>query len=151
MTRRFILLVGLILFSLPLGSHAQENTYVGPKACESCHQEQYDSFMANSKKAHSFANIKKMEKKLSPEEYQECFKCHTTGYGRKGGFVSEALTPDLKNPGCEVCHGPGALHAESGDPDDIVRKMAVEDCTACHNKERISDFDFRPLLYSGGH
>ncbi|WDP93419.1 MAG: cytochrome C [Desulfobacter sp.] len=129
----------------------QDKAYVGAKACEACHQEEYDSFMANSKKAHSFNNIKKMEKKLTPDEYRECFQCHTTGYGQEGGFVSEARTPDLKNPGCEVCHGPGSLHAESEDPEDIVRKMAMEDCMTCHNQERINDFDFRPLLYSGGH
>lgn len=130
---------------------ASDKTYVGTFACRECHQDQYDSFMAYSKKATTFSDIKKMENKLTPEEYRECFKCHTTGYGQQGGFISETQTPDLKNPGCEACHGPGSLHVETQDTDDIVRTMAMEDCRECHNADRIKDFDFRPLLYSGGH
>ncbi len=146
----------LILFTLVLAhgmgsAAASDKRYLGSLACRECHQDQYESFMAYSKKATSFNDIKKMEKKLTPEEYRECFKCHTTGYGQKGGFISESRTPDLKNPGCEVCHGPGSLHVETQDTEDIIRAMAMDDCRECHNAARIKDFDFRPLLYSGGH
>ena len=116
-----------------------------------CHQEQYDNFIQYSKKAHSFSNIKKMEKSLTAEEYKECFQCHTTGYGVPGGFVSETQTPDLKNPGCEVCHGPGSLHIDSEDPDDIITEISMENCLVCHNKDRVDAFGFKPLLFSGAH
>ena len=133
------------------GVIAEEKHYVGTTACKECHQDQHESFMTYSKKATSFNDIKKMEKKLTPDEYKDCFKCHTTGYGKNGGFISETQTPDLKNPGCEVCHGPGSLHMETQDTEDIVRKMAIEECRKCHNEARVNAFDFRPLLYSGGH
>ena len=145
----FTILVGILLF--PLSAQAEEKAYVGSEVCSNCHQEQYDSFSKYSKKADSFSSIKKMEEKLSPEEYKKCFKCHTTGYGKNGGFVSETRTPGLKNPGCESCHGPGSVHAESEDPEDIVVEMVIEDCMTCHNENRVNAFDFRPLLYSGGH
>lgn len=128
-----------------------ENVFVGSQVCRDCHQTQYENFMKYSKKADSFTSIKKMEKKLTPEEYRGCFECHTTGFGKKGGFISEQQTPELKDTGCEVCHGPGSLHSESEDPDDIIRKMGMETCVACHNEERVRAFDFKPMMYGGAH
>lgn len=138
-------------FSFAWPVAAEEKMFVGIKACIDCHQEQYDTFMKYSKKAHSFLNIKKMEKKLTAQEYTECFQCHTTGYGKPGGFISESQTPGLKNPGCEVCHGPGSVHVETGDPDDIITDISMAHCIGCHDKERIDEFNFEPLVYSGAH
>lgn len=130
---------------------AAEKIYVGSESCKACHEQQHHNFMTFSKKAHSFDSIKKMKKKLSPEEYKTCFECHTTGYGKKGGFVSESQTPELRNPGCESCHGPGSLHSESEDSDDIIREVTLENCNTCHSEDRIDAFDFKPLLYGGAH
>ena len=69
----------------------------------------------------------------------------------KGGFKSIESTPDLADVGCETCHGPGSEHAETQDPQSITRKPAVATCTECHNSERIQDFKFKPLMFSGAH
>lgn len=130
---------------------AAENAYIGSAACKDCHEKEYSNYIKYAKKAKSFESIKKMKKKLTPEEYQACFECHTTGYKKKGGFVSEEKTPGLKNAGCEVCHGPGALHAESEDPDQIIRNVNMERCNTCHNKDRVEAFGFKPLLFGGAH
>lgn len=130
---------------------AKEAHYVGSEACKECHDAQYSSFTANSKKAGSFEKISRMKRKLTDAEFNECLKCHTTGYGRPGGFRSIEETPGLKNPGCEVCHGPGSIHAESGDPADITVKVSLKVCSGCHNPERVAAFGFKPILYSGGH
>ncbi|MCG8683818.1 MAG: cytochrome C [Desulfobacterales bacterium] len=149
---RFSVLTLLAVLSLLCSTlYAQEKVFIGSIQCKDCHEEQYDNFTKYSKKANSFSSIKKMEKKLLPGEYQECFQCHTTGFGQNGGFVSESGTPDLKNPGCEVCHGPGSLHAESQDPEDIITEIDIETCISCHNQDRVNEFNFKPLLYSGGH
>ena len=129
----------------------KERLYVGSKACSSCHEEEYESFIKNSKKAHSFASVKKMQKGLTPTELRECFRCHTTGYGKPGGFVSEKATPDLKNLGCEACHGPGSVHVESEDASDIIGQVDKESCGSCHNSERVNAFRYKPILYSGAH
>ena len=125
--------------------------YVGAKACESCHEDQYASFMANSNKARSWKSLEKMMPKLTPAEQQECFACHTTGHGKPGGFVSLEKTPDMANLSCESCHGPGSLHAETGDTSEIRRKPDVKACVTCHNAERVRNFKFKPMLYHGGH
>ena len=148
------MIIGLVfLCAFCIGSTiwAEDKAYVGSKACKDCHEKEYGNYIKFAKKANSFESIKKMEKKITAEEYQACFECHTTGYGKPGGFISEEKTPDLKDPGCEVCHGPGSLHAESEDPDMIIREIRMENCNTCHSNERIEAFDFKPLLFGGAH
>ena len=125
--------------------------YVGSKACQGCHPDEYQSFIEHAKKARSFASVEKMRPKLTPEEYRGCLHCHTTGFGRPGGFVSEEATPELKNAGCEVCHGPGSRHVASAEAADIQGVLNRQDCEACHNKERVEAFHYTPLIFGGGH
>ena len=81
-----------------------------------------------------------------------CAGCHQTGlavqadtasYG--GTSVKEVVTGYVElNIGCEACHGPGAAHAASHDPADIVNpgrftgvegiKRANEVCGSCHSR-----------------
>ncbi len=134
------------------GANAEQARYVGSKTCGECHQKEYETFKKFAKKSSSFENIKKMESKLTREEYQSCFECHTTGHGKPGGFVSESKTPELKNPGCEVCHGPGSIHVDTGgDPAEIRYDLSMEDCESCHSSDRIKSFNFKPLLFGGAH
>jgi hypothetical protein len=135
----------------PVSVRADDRTYVGSITCKECHENEYKNHVSFSKKAGSFESIKVMKQKLTPAEYKGCFECHTTGYGKPGGFVSEAETPELKNAGCEVCHGPGSLHVQSGDPDDIDQVITIDACATCHNPDRIKAFDFKPLLFGGAH
>jgi hypothetical protein len=67
----------------------------------------------------------------------KCLKCHTTGYGKPGGFVSEAETPNLKGKQCEACHGPGSIHVDN--PEDAVARTTMKKyvtdnnvCIQCH-------------------
>ena len=132
---------------------AEEAHYVGSSQCADCHEEEYKSYASYAKKAHSFRAIEKMRKHLSPDEVKGCYGCHTTGYGSPGGFVSEEATPDLKNVGCEVCHGPGSRHVESEDAEDILGTVDKIKgvCDKCHTSERVEAFSFRPLLHGGAH
>ena len=133
-------------------AHAEQARYIGSKTCSECHPQEYERFVEFSKKSRSFESIKIMKPKLTREEYQSCFECHTTGYGKPGGFVSESETPELKNAGCEVCHGPGSIHADTGgDPAEIRYDLSMEDCKSCHNSDRVQAFDFKPLLFGGAH
>jgi cytochrome c554/c'-like protein len=128
-----------------------EKTYVGSKACMECHETEYENFSKYAKKSHSFKSIEVMKKGLTNEEVKKCFKCHTTGYGETSGFKSEIETPHLKNAGCEVCHGPGSLHAETEDSADIIGHLTQEICETCHNSERVESFRYKPLIYGGAH
>ncbi len=143
-------IIATIIGGPQLGS-AEVRTYVGVEACMECHEEEYQSYISYSKKAHSYDSVDVMRKGLSEKEYLECLQCHATGYGQPGGFVSVAETPHLQNLGCESCHGPGSDHIDSGDPDDIIANLSVADCERCHNSERVANFKFKPLLFGGAH
>lgn len=125
--------------------------FVGTESCKECHETEFNSFKEFNKKAHSFKSINALKKGLTDAELKKCYECHTTGYGKTGGFRSEQETPHLRDAGCEVCHGPGSLHIESGDPKDIKGKLTAKDCESCHNSERINAFKYKPLVYGGAH
>lgn len=150
----------LILFVLSsvliLGEtiHAVANddfSFVGSRVCSQCHESQYKYFKEYSKKAHAWDSIEIMKPKLKESELRQCYDCHTTGHGKKGGFTSKEATPDLADVGCETCHGPGSAHAESGERKLITRRPSTHICASCHSSQRIQDFKFKPLIYSGAH
>lgn len=149
------LLAGLSLAALilaPLSVKAQDAVFVGSATCGECHPDEYENFSKYAKKAHSARSIKIMASDLTEEELDSCFVCHTTGYGQPGGFVSFEETPDLADAGCEVCHGAGSEHVDTGgDPSLIKGDLSMADCESCHSEERVNSFDFKPLLYGGAH
>jgi len=141
----------MVVLALCCPAGAGAGSYAGSQACGDCHVEQYDNFSKYSKKAHSRRSVEIMASDLTPEELRGCYECHTTGYG-KGGFTDYQATPELADVGCETCHGPGAEHIGSdGDPELIVRRPELTTCEGCHNAERVADFNFKPLLFSGAH
>ena len=151
----WLLLAGLGLFGLQLPAgevHGREaRRYVGSAVCGECHDHEYQRFVEHAKKAGSYESVATMRNGLTEAEYRGCLECHATGYGKPGGFVSVDQTPQLKDAGCEVCHGPGSLHVETNDRADIQAELTLETCKRCHNEERVRSFDFKPLLFGGAH
>ncbi len=99
-------------------ANAADVKYIGVKKCKACHMKQYKAWK-KTKMFKSFDNLKpgvkaaeKTKAGLDPnKDYTsdpECLKCHTTGYGKPGGFKSIAETPKLAGVQCEACHGPGS-------------------------------------------
>lgn len=142
-----ILLILIIRPSVSFG----ENRYVGSEACKGCHEDEYNNFIKYAKKSKSFESIERLRKGLTEEDLKACYPCHTTGYGKPGGFESPEKTPHLKNVGCEVCHGPGGAHIKSGNPKDIKRRLSIKDCEVCHTAERVTAFRYKPMIHGGAH
>ena len=126
-------------------------SYVGSEACRVCHENEYKNFVIYAKKSTSFKSIERVKKGLTEEEIKGCYFCHTTGYGKPGGFISPEKTPHLKNAGCEVCHGPGESHVKTGSTKDIKRRMTIKDCEVCHISERVRAFRYKPMIHGGAH
>jgi hypothetical protein len=147
----FCLLIFLFIALPATAKEGSNKKYVGSAACQTCHQTQYASFQSHARHSRSFESVQKMKKELTPEEMKECYACHTMGYGKPGGFISLEETPELKNVGCEVCHGPGRLHIETGNPADINRKVTIDLCNECHIEERVNAFRYKPIIFAGSH
>ncbi len=116
-----------MLLILPSSGHADNRSYVGAKKCKACHLKEYTTWSA-TKMANAFellkpgarADAKKKAKQDPNKDFThdiKCLPCHTTGYGKPGGFRSIEETPDLAGIQCEACHGP---HSE------VLKVMTVK-------------------------
>jgi hypothetical protein len=132
-------------------NNGDQRSYVGTEACRKCHEEEYTSFIMYAKKSRSFESIQRLRTRLTDEEVERCFSCHTTGYGKPGGFISSKKTPQLMNAGCEVCHGPGSVHVKTASVADIKNHLTKQDCQVCHISERVKAFRYKPLIHGGAH
>lgn len=128
-----------------------ESRYVGSASCKDCHPEEYKNFMTYAKKSKSFNSIQTMKKGLTEREIEGCYSCHTTGYGKRGGFESPEKTPHLQDAGCEVCHGPASVHIKSMSRQDIKTRIQIEDCEVCHTAVRVKSFNYKPMVHGGAH
>lgn len=115
---KFIVGLFSLMFVVTFLSIGESAEYVGGAKCKACHMKQYKAW-GKTKMATSFENLKpgvkaaeKTNAKIDPnKDYTtdpKCLKCHTTGYGKPGGFKSFAETPNMINVQCEACHGPGS-------------------------------------------
>ena len=132
-----ILVIGIFI-TLKTSMGQNEPAYVGASSClVECHKKEVNSFKESIYNK-AFANIKDTELYLSRKEKgteKYCFKCHTTGYGKKGGFIDEETTPDQAKVGCEACHGPGFEHIAANANDTAKKKATIilkPNCTKCH-------------------
>ncbi len=153
-------------------------SYIGSKRCKACHLGQYNSW-SETKMAKAFDLLKpgaaadaKKAAKLDPNKdytkVAECLACHTTGYGKPGGFVNEVTTPDRAGVGCEMCHGPGGSYVAEDKMSlrnkeykradlvsvGLVAPPTAAQCTSvCHNNKSpfFKPFDFAKRKDQGTH
>ncbi len=113
----------------------QNQVYATEQTCLTCHAKEHDLW---SKTGHSraYAALEEANKSFDPE----CLACHTTGFEKPGGFISEIDTPKLKNVQCEMCHGARLEHAQN--PQGGFAGDAKAACGKCHVKKHSPKFNF---------
>jgi hypothetical protein len=134
--------------------------YVGSQRCKSCHSEAYEVWQ-NSKHAHAYQTLVNAKHPSLRQYDGECIVCHVTGFAYKTGFMEEQNTPNLKDVGCEACHGPGSAHRNNpNDPqwqrlmnpwkakpnetaaEKSIRELAINKaCQRCHDQENDMHWD----------
>jgi hypothetical protein len=109
----------------------EEAYYVGMGKCKECHPEHVETY-SHWKYSKNFRILELREMEHDPR----CLPCHTTGYGKPGGFVSVEETPHMKNIQCETCHGPASLHVKAPTVEEHQRTLSVPKnvCTTCHRQ-----------------
>jgi hypothetical protein len=122
-------------FALPGGLE-----YTGSKSCKDCHKYEYDKWSTKSH-AHAYATLERAGSEFDPE----CVVCHVVGLKYEGGFVSEQETADLKDVGCEVCHGPGSEHIKTLGKSETTKPKL--DCVDCHTPENSGNYAGNEGLY----
>lgn len=123
--------------------------YVGSQACQSCHTKEFETWVA-SPHGHAVETLEKEGKAGDAE----CLQCHTTAYGKTGGFpegAPVAAHPDLARVGCESCHGPGGDHIGDGARrvgtilslgDKCDSCVILKVCGTCHDDANDPGFKF---------
>jgi hypothetical protein len=125
-----------------------EYLIAGTVSCRGCHKEDCRPW---DESAHARAWVSLWERGAHVDPY--CQQCHTTGYGLPGGFRSAKRTPQRKNVGCESCHGPSMLHAESPETRTGYYDQAANRCVHCHDRENSPEFvydTYWPRIRHGG-
>lgn len=130
-----------------------EPTYIGTAQCATCHGEAH-AFWETT--AHSSAMETLVERDKDFD--QSCVGCHVVGWEQPGGSMlgnlvyeeeiqGQVFEKDLRDVGCESCHGPGSEHRrmpldEAGMPHAILTSPTQEQCAQCHVPEHSPRFDF---------
>jgi Cytochrome c554 and c-prime len=109
--------------------------FAGVGTCKTCHADIVATW-EQSKHAHAFATLESEKREYD----RDCTPCHSTGFYKRGGFVSATATPALENVQCEACHGNAADHAAN--PSVRTTAAARQACMECHTAERSPHFDF---------
>ncbi len=122
--------------------------HVGSEACRSCHAREYETWAASSH-ARALATLETKHKAGDAN----CLKCHTTGFGREGGFqlgAAASAHPDLARVGCEACHGPGGNHVGAASKGGTIVALGdkcdscviLQICGSCHDDANDPGFEF---------
>ncbi|MBM4393258.1 MAG: hypothetical protein FJ090_19200, partial [Deltaproteobacteria bacterium] len=118
-----------------------DSAYGTSASCSFCHADRLASFSFD-KHATAWASLEARQSARNPE----CVGCHSTGFGKPGGFSSlepQAVQP-YKAVQCEACHGPMRGHAQQ----DGSRGTVVDEatCRGCHDAANSPSFDYATYL-----
>lgn len=133
-------MIGFVLILYPRQASAETyDQYTGWKTCVECHDDISRSWR-QTRHANAFSSLPNS----GQQDLPACLGCHVVGYGDKGGFLDQDLTPELAGVQCESCHGPGMVHIDA--PDDMrgtIHLPGEKECRSCHTTGQDPNFDFR--------
>jgi hypothetical protein len=130
--------------------------YVGSRSCKLCHDYEYEKWLisgqvfipglakqasSDSRHADAYATLEKVNSHYDPE----CVICHVIGMRYESGYISPAQTPEMKDVGCENCHGPGSEHIRSLGAAETAGPIST--CTDCHTTEHSAEYGSNEKQY----
>jgi len=115
-------------------------SYVGVHVCAGCHGAA-KVFWDTTRHASAYPTLSFQNKQFN----LDCVSCHVTGYDKPGGS-SVTHVANLENVQCEVCHGPGSLHAASPRVDPPNKHPKEDLCLACHHPPHVEEFDAKAKM-----
>ncbi|MCC7383863.1 MAG: hypothetical protein IT384_18620 [Deltaproteobacteria bacterium] len=115
--------------------------YVGTAKCVPCHEAAFN-FWKGTKHATAWATLEEAKKHFD----LTCVGCHTVGYQQPGGFCRLTDLGELKDVGCESCHGPGSVHAKTGKRDIALGATEATCAGGCHVPEHSDTFEYTAYL-----
>ncbi|MEM1347189.1 MAG: multiheme c-type cytochrome [Myxococcota bacterium] len=135
--------------------------FVGSPQCISCHAEAY-ALWETTAHAKAWETLEEQGKHTNPD----CIGCHVVGYEQPGGSAIKNVqypasnelgmewTKDLRDVGCESCHGPGSQHmlfALKGQTAEAKEHIKLEGpaefcASTCHVPEHSPRFQYETYI-----
>jgi hypothetical protein len=113
---------------------ARDPHYVGGGVCGTCHGS-IAKFVKGTTHFSAFETLREEKRQFE----SDCFRCHTTGFGKPGGFTNIYTAGELIGVQCEACHGPGSRHVLDTKV-DMKMTPTAKDCISCHDIENDDNF-----------
>lgn len=115
----------------------RSGSYATGSACSGCHADRMASWGFDAH-ARAMASLIARKEQGNPE----CVGCHTTGFGRPGGFAE--LAPErveaFRDVQCEACHGP--MRGHNGRAGVAGAPVTEHTCRGCHDEANSPKFDY---------
>lgn len=119
----------------------QSGRYAGAAKCAACHPDEHQQWLT-TKHASAYKTLLDRHRHFQPK----CISCHVVGYGTAHGYRLGAPEQTLANVQCEVCHGPGAAHAEDPKTTNVRRQVPERVCLECHTPDHSDHFVYAERL-----
>ena len=100
------------------------------KFCTKCHE------VKETIHSNAFETIKDRKNK------NECYYCHTTGYGSDSGFIPNSGRDEYKNINCSMCHKINRNTVFDENERHNVRFILSVTCKRCHRKPHDMEFNY---------
>ncbi|MCE9595597.1 MAG: cytochrome c family protein [Planctomycetes bacterium] len=102
--------------------------YVGSESCKACHAREFAQWLSTPH-ASAMLTLEHVQR----QRIRNCVACHVVGFEQESGYRFDAPSVELRNVGCEVCHGPGSEHVERGSA--AIRRTPPDGlCASCHTE-----------------
>ncbi len=113
---------------------AGEGGYIGVEKCATCHADEH-KFWKGTQHARAYATLSNDHKEFN----LDCVSCHVTGYEKPGG-TTVTHVQGLTDVQCEVCHGPGELHAKQPGKAGLITRTPLKSvCAGCHHPPHVGE------------
>ena len=109
----------------------------GTESCRDCHADETHAWK-QSRHSSAWQSLEATGAQVDAE----CQRCHTTGFGVPGGFVSAKRSVPLASVGCESCHGPSLAHVRNSAVRTAHHGRAANQCERCHDRENSPEFAY---------
>ncbi|HFQ81782.1 MAG TPA: hypothetical protein ENK33_10490 [Desulfobacterales bacterium] len=116
---------------------ATESNYIGWRRCGKCHKAEVESWQ-RTRHAKAYETLVKKNRQYN----LDCLFCHVTGIDRRHKLAALSVSTDLREVGCESCHGPGRAHAVRPGKNKMRQRPARKICLNCHTPAHDSSFNY---------
>ncbi len=111
--------------------------YSGWRSCGKCHPKILAAWQqTRHATAYETLVIKKRQFNI------DCLYCHVTGVRKDQAVDALSVDIDLREVGCEACHGSGKKHIRDPEHNKLEAKPAESLCITCHTVEHDGSFSY---------